>query len=311
MLRGFAKSRFDLHFLIRARCFRSRLAFSLLELLVVLAIIATLLGLLLPAIQKVRERALQSTCGNHLKQIGLALVQYHDVAGTLPAGCSVQGGQAPQLHLAWCARLLPYLEQAQLWHTTLQAFQTAPFFEDEPHIGLGTHIPTFVCPSDPLAQTPFSFGTFSVAFTNYLGVAGETQAQANGLLYLDSRVQFSDITDGTSHTLLVGERALNRRRQFGWWYAGWGQNQDGAAEMHLSVREAAVYPRLRACPADANTYRAGHPQALCDLLHFWSYHSAGAHFLTADGAVHLLTYSAHPLLPALASRAGGEAVELP
>jgi hypothetical protein len=198
-----------------------------------------------------------------------------------------------------------------LWQITLDAFAQAPFFEDAPHVGLGTKMPTFICPSNPLAQEPFSFGAFSVAFTNYLGVAGETQALANGVLSMDSRVQLNEISDGTSMTLMVGERALNRRRQFGWWYAGWGQNQDGSAEMHLSVRELAVYPRLRACPTDANTFRVGHPQALCDQLHFWSYHAGGAHFLTADGAVHFLTYSAHPLLPALASRAGGEPDEMP
>jgi hypothetical protein len=58
----------------------------------------------------------------------------------------------------------------------LQAFAQAPFFEDAPHIGLSTKVPAWICPSDPLSQEPFSFGDFSVAFTNYLGVAGETEA---------------------------------------------------------------------------------------------------------------------------------------
>jgi type II secretory pathway pseudopilin PulG len=93
---------------------KMRSALTVIELLVVLSVIAVLFSLLLPAVQQIRASAARTACANNLKQVGLALIQHHDEWGVLPAGCSVQSGQAPQLHLAWCARLLPYLEQAQL-----------------------------------------------------------------------------------------------------------------------------------------------------------------------------------------------------
>src|SRR5256885_2343285 len=90
-------------------------AFTLIELLVVLAIIAVLMGFLLPAVQKVRDAAARIRCANNLRQIGLAAHQFHDSKGRFPAGMRWQGGKDPYRLSSWLTHLLPYVEQSSLW----------------------------------------------------------------------------------------------------------------------------------------------------------------------------------------------------
>jgi prepilin-type processing-associated H-X9-DG protein len=98
---------------------------------------------------------------------------------------------------------------------------------------------------------------------------------------------------------------------FGWWYAGHGQQVgSGSGDMVLGVREIKVI-HLRGCPIGPYSFGPGRLDNMCDLFHFWSLHSGGGYFLFADGSVRFLGYDANPILPALASRAGGEVVELP
>src|SRR5258708_38713440 len=89
-------------------------AFSLVELLVVIGVIAILLSLILPAVQRVRDAAARISCASNLRQIALAAHQYHDVQQSFPAGIRVQNGRDPDLLLSWQAQLLPYLEQSNL-----------------------------------------------------------------------------------------------------------------------------------------------------------------------------------------------------
>src|SRR3712207_2542341 len=92
-----------------------RLAFSLLELLVVLGILGVLVGLLLSAVQRARGAAARQACSNNLRQLGIALHSYADTRGTLPQGCSHESGRSPFPFASWCARLLPFLEQEPQW----------------------------------------------------------------------------------------------------------------------------------------------------------------------------------------------------
>jgi prepilin-type N-terminal cleavage/methylation domain-containing protein/prepilin-type processing-associated H-X9-DG protein len=295
-----------------------RQAMTLIELLVVLAIIAVLLGLLLSAVQRVRESANRLTCVNHLKQIGLANHHYHDSRGSLPVGCSYLDGKDPQPHMTWMTRLLPYLEQEALWKQALQAYEAEKFFEYPPHLEILGHVQdVYTCPSDPRTLQPAlfhpGFSGLRVALTAYQGVEGRDQTTRDGLFYLDSHVRFADITDGTSNTLAVGERPPSPDMSMGWWYAGWGQSKDGSADSVLGVRELRKYTggAYTNCSPGPFHYRAGTLWNACDAFHFWSMHPGGAHFLFADGSVHFLSYSADPLMPALATRNGGEAVTVP
>ena len=194
----------------------SRQGFTLLELLAVIAIIGTLVGLLLPAVQTARESARRSECSNKLKQIGIALHNHHDAIGRFPSsftstatypfdGPSTRG--AP-----WTVRVLPYLEAADRFAT----FSMTSGFQGEYSESTGTNRNPqftanldFVCPSYP---------DKTALVTNYFGVMGggdSTLARAtpatetlwfeNGLLFANSRIGFKDITDGSSATYLVGE----------------------------------------------------------------------------------------------------------
>ncbi len=291
---------------------RRRTAFTLIELMVVLAIIAVLIGLILPAVQKVRAAAARTECANNLKQLGLALHHYHDSYRSLPPGCSYRNGADPQPHMSWLTRLLPYVEQDALWKESVRAFAQARFFQEPPHLPvLGHVVRTFTCPSDGRALSPWDFGPFRAAFTSYLGVSGVDRTLFDGVLHLDSRVRMANIADGASNTVAVGERPHSADSALGWWYAGWGQAKDGSAEMILGVRERNVHPRYTSCPPGPYYFTAGRVGDNCDLFHFWSLHPGGAHFLFADGSARFLAYSTDSVLPALATRARGEAVPVP
>lgn len=286
---------------------------TLLELMVVIAILALLAGLTLPAVQRVRASAAKATCADHLRQLGVALHAYHDTHGRLPPGTSLDGGRDPYPYLSWLARLLPHVEQAALWQQTEEAFRRdRDFLTPTEHPARGTVVPLFLCLMDYRikAPAPVSATKAPVAFTSYLGVAGRDAGAVDGLLYLDSRHRFADVKDGTSSTLLAGERPPSDTLRFGWWYAGWGQNKNGDAEVTLGVRSRCYAAYVPGCEEGPYHFTPGRFDDLCDAFHFWSPHPSGAHFAFADGSVRFLRYHIDPLLPALATRAGGESVAL-
>ena len=291
----------------------SRRGFTLVELLVVIAIIGILIALMLPAVQRIRHAAARTQCANNLKQIGLAAHQYHDGNKVFPAGLRWQKGKDPYRFSSWLTALLPYVEQQALWTTTQNAYRkTRSFNQNPPHVGLSTVVPVFACPADgragevQIAQRE----KIPVALTSYLGVEGQDLNVLDGVLFRDSRIRIADISDGTSNTLFAGERPPSTDFQFGWWYAGVGQRFTGSAEMVLGVREKNMMPVTKgSCAPGTYGFAPGSFNNQCDMYHFWSPHTGdGAHFLFADGSVRFLSYSAAPLMPALASRAGGEPV---
>ena len=292
-----------------------RPALTLVELLVVIAIIAVLIGLLLPAVQRVRDSANRTRCVNNLHQIGLALHNYHDVHQSFPPGVSYRDGTDPYPFMSWNARLLPFVEQGALWKLTMQAFaEDKRFLDNPPHVGFATVMNIYACPADPRTlEVGLARGALRAAFTAYLGVSGSNQFRKDGILYLNSQISLADVADGSSNTLMVGERPPSADLWLGWWYAGYGQSQDGSDDMVLSVRERCLNSFSGpGCAVGPYTFGPGRTDNQCDAFHFWSLHlGGGANFLHADGSVHFLPYSAAPIMPALASRAGGETVSLP
>jgi prepilin-type N-terminal cleavage/methylation domain-containing protein/prepilin-type processing-associated H-X9-DG protein len=284
---------------------------SLVEVLVVVGVIGILLGLLLPAVQHVRDAALRLSCQSRLGQLGLALHNYHDTQGTFPPGqdrSPFGAGDGSFRGVSWLAKILPFVEQEALWARTRQALaQDRTPWDNPPHLGLATVIPVYTCPSDPRVALP-QRGPDGIlaAYTSFHGVEGEYPGIENGVLPLGYAVRIADVTDGTSQTVMVGERPPSARLDSGWWYAShW------SAYSHDSILWAVALMETLECPPPPGgefVFGAGRFNNQCDMYHFWSPHTGGANFTFTDGSARFLSYSVRPHLRALASRNGGEVV---
>lgn len=307
-----------------------RTAFTLIELLVVIAIIAILIGLLLPAVQKVRDAASRTRCTNNMKQIGLALHNYHDSQGQFPPAIKETFAPAPRdpmQWISWMARILPYVEQASMHADMEAAFASQGAFRNPfaspPHTGLATLMNGYKCAADGRQYQATYAGGITVAFTGYLGVSGRDLRSRDGMLFWNDTVRFADVTDGTSNTLMVGERPPSYDLVFGWWYAGAGQwdpgygtiRNSGSVDVTLGVSEInvrnTVNAEMNACPVGPFAFGPGDINKICDQFHFWSLHTGGSNFTFADGSVRFLTYGASSIMPALSTRNGGDIATYP
>jgi prepilin-type N-terminal cleavage/methylation domain-containing protein len=270
-------------------------AFTLIELLVAIAIISILIALLLPAVQSTREAARRVTCVNHLKQIGLAVHNYHDRTRRLPPGY-VSRTRPNGVELGpgwgWAAQLLPELEQAPLRASlSLEADITDPVNAG----GRQVMVPVLLCPSDPRVGlfTPEDLPTgFLIAHANYVGVFGSNEldddpAVGNGLFFRNSGVRLADITDGTSQTFMTGERS-SRFSKASWTGAVVGADDAPA----LVIGDTGTPPNSP--DADEDDFSSPHVQ--------------GVNFVFADGACRGISNQIDlGVWNALATRAGGEA----
>ncbi|MCH2129243.1 MAG: DUF1559 domain-containing protein [Pirellulaceae bacterium] len=302
---------------------RKSRAFTLVELLVVIAIIAILIALLLPAVQAAREAARRVHCGNNLKQIGLALHNYHSAHRSFPAGYSTDGKPiSPSKHGSMLVAILPFIEQLALYQlidfTQHQSAETSQY--PDGRFLYETVLSEYLCPSDDLhsanAQSPDWHYLPPGGMANYSGSWG-AQAEFNspdcsypGNTFgtgpaIQARTQnnkemsgvfgawaatvrFRDIFDGTSNTIAVGEiRPLcSSFQMIGWWRDG-GMMAGTQAPLNYDT-----------CPDHSCwTSSLGAPSPGCECNHhlssqvangFKSSHPGGAHFAMADGSVHFM-----------------------
>jgi prepilin-type processing-associated H-X9-DG protein len=287
---------------------------TLLEFVVVLAILVILIGLLLTGVQFARQAAYRVRCTNNVRQLSLALHLYHDTDTHFPPGM-VGRRQAVHRYMSWGTHLLPHLEQSARWDEAVRAYAANPGFSwPRPHPGLSMMNPAFTCPLDGRTEVAQPYLKLHVGLSSYLGVSGADQFTPTGILYADSRTRLADVIDGASSTLIIGERPPSPNFQYGWWYAGIGQSRTGSADGVLGVSEINQnynFPTFLGCPRGPYAYRPGNPNSLCSTFHFWSLHPGGANFAFADGSVRFLRYEVAPLMPALATRAGGEVTSPP
>jgi prepilin-type N-terminal cleavage/methylation domain-containing protein/prepilin-type processing-associated H-X9-DG protein len=288
-----------------SRSRRGPLGFTLIELLVVISIIAVLIALLLPAVQAAREAARRSQCLNNLKQIGLALHNYHDSVGVFPPGyISAQSpGSNPIIDgndtgpgWAWGSMILPQLEQDSLFHAINFSLSVTPKANET---GSLTRIGVYLCPSDgtpnsvPVRDSTNQNTVDTVSTGNYVGVFGIGEIGAapgggRGLFYRNSRTAVRDVLDGTSQTFAIGERSHNlsyvtwtARSLIGWLFKT-SSFEGGTDQFDPDPEEC--WTQVLGPVGTADLPRTpNHPMA--HVEDFWSRHPGGVNFLFADGSV--------------------------
>lgn len=272
--------------------------FTLIELLVVIAIIAILIALLLPAVQQAREAARRTQCKNNLKQLGLALHNYHDVHLTFPPGWIDQNSSAAA-NWAWGAYLLPLMDQGALFDSVdVGQGSLGNALLDSTKLNLlKTPLSMLRCPSDTAPEINSRHqaldtggANHSIATSSYVGANGGgdwTAGQSlRGALGRNSRVRFRDITDGSSNTIMVGERS--------WQYPlGSGSNANCDAAMVIGIGSTGSANLQRMALAKGlfvinSSLDDGGGVAEC-ARGFSSRHTGGAQFLLGDGSVRFIS----------------------
>ena len=282
-----------------------RKAFTLIELLVVIGIIAILIGLLLPAVQRVRESANRAQCQNHLKQLALAFHNHHNsheffpTSGYKPSEPPTYVGGSPTIGLAqnagWGFQVLPFIEAENVWRGN-----GATTTEGKQRIAVGTPQSLMFCPSRRapmvLSSGPYPPGfvtsgwlpkPLSTAMCDYAA----SNSEGTGIIRPRTLVSFSAINDGTSSTMIISEKQMH------WPRVGWWQDRDNegytAAWNHDTIR-------FTDRPPISDTYHDPAPIEIGpDLLMagygvFGSAHMGGLNAAFADGSVRRISYAINP-----------------
>jgi prepilin-type N-terminal cleavage/methylation domain-containing protein/prepilin-type processing-associated H-X9-DG protein len=294
---------------------RRRSAFTLVELLVVIAIIGVLIALLLPAVQAAREAARRAQCKNNLRQIGVAILNYESTVGSFPPGIvsRAMAANGPGLGpgWGWGARILPYLEQTSL-RVEFEREITDPV-HDKVRV---TPLPVFLCPSDPETERTFRVGDETgaplteLAFANYVGVGGTFEVTGfpdtgTGVLFRNRAIKIAEILDGTSHTLIVGERGNRQSSQTTWVGA-----VTNASVPPLNPAYEAEGPPVLVLTNTGTAEDGRVPNSEYDHVEDSnSEHPQGANFLFCDGSVQIINNTVDARVwKALGTRAGRELV---
>lgn len=283
-------------------------AFTLIELLVVIAIIAILVAILLPAVQQAREAARRSTCKNNLKQLALAMHNYHDVNNCLPLG---------MVHrINWRVSVLPFMEQNNIYDllTFDESFQGNGVSANTQVMG-GHIVPAMICPSniiDPMTNNAYGTNGQRMQYANYLAISGAVDETApdnathgrcrrfygwtcdNGSMMINERVAFRDLTDGLTNTFILGEQSgrdegMSYGDRRNGYYGGWhGTGNTDKYSDNINGIGSGITPIQYPLNSQCNDFWAcGVPYLNSAILN--SEHAGGVQFAMADGSVRFIS----------------------
>jgi len=326
---------------------RPRRAFTLIELLVVIAIIAILIALLLPAVQQAREAARRSQCKNNMKQIGLALQNYHDVFTKFPVGALPAPGATTYSLGGWRWRVLPFMDQTPLFNRPTSPGVTFRSCASSANSNIlywsGVRVPAYHCPSSALPEVKLascnsSCGGDCIEFErhDYVGIMGanpdplgrdETDRARwltnyghvynTGLLLGGECVAIRDCTDGTSNTIIVGEQSGNawttvRSALHSGWSAGLysyrSVTQNATNSASATSTQYAQCTVVKSAPNPKSLPSDG-DRDYDPSVPLTSFHTGGCHILLADGSVRFLSDSTQAeICRMLAVRADGQVI---
>jgi prepilin-type N-terminal cleavage/methylation domain-containing protein len=318
---------------VPARSIQRKRGFTLIELLVVIAIIAILISLLLPAVQQAREAARRTQCKNNLKQIGLALHNYHDTSNSLPSGSIVLLNAAGTTYFGhgwtWHASILPYMDQANMY-AQIQGPNNGGLGSElggttsaKQRLAGQTVMSVFWCPSQPDVTQGVQKGGYSPSNYNgnmgtLIGYNGDncyggsvTNAagmrapggcmNANGIFFISSSVRFRDVTDGLSNTIFVSE-VIDSGGDANMLGGG------GSDRKHCFSGGADSNP-----PTEMSEYliaaESNDPINRYTEEAAGSYHVGGAQFSLGDGSVRFISENiSMTIYQGISTRAGGEVI---
>jgi prepilin-type N-terminal cleavage/methylation domain-containing protein/prepilin-type processing-associated H-X9-DG protein len=273
-------------------------AFTLVELLVVIAIIGILIALLLPAVQAAREAARRCSCTNNLSQVILAVQNYNMAHSVYPPGTIDEKGpianEAQGYHHDWVSQTLPYMEEL----STFRHIDFSVGVYDESNATVRkVPLQLLLCPSSPANPS-----SEEAALTTYAGCQGPAEIPIDkdnqGVFFLNSAVAYKDVSDGSAHTIFIGEKVIDEADTLGW----------------MSGTRATLRNAGTLINAEASWRNRGmahqEPKPKYDKFHvggFSSFHPGGSQFAFGDGSVRFLSETTKPeLYRQLANRADGE-----
>ena len=300
-----------------------RPGFTLVELLVVIAIIGALVALLLPAVQAAREAARRMSCSNHARQLGLALQNYHDIYNALPPARHAGG-----LNICWLVRILPFIEQGNVTYDFSQGGQGGAVNS----VVTNTQLKVLLCPSAPTGRKANVGTAMTAGVTDFVAISHVSinnplivptppnDPTGNGVLGGHQGPtpvfrRLAEITDGTSNTLTVSELAgrpqLWVRGKYvntGHAQAQWTNHEGGLAVVEGLSTDGLTLggPCALNC---ANMYDPDFPAGTNPNEEIYSFHSAGANVVFADGSVRMVASNTPiSVLAAMITRDGGETI---